>query len=361
MQSLAGTFARLEPHLPNALVSGTARQRLTVKAATLPAALGRCLYVECRPDDPDSADLIVDVEASGFAILAGENPHVALVSSQLVSPAWSRIAALARAWTSTASPLRGRIDGIWLEFDLSGEKVAEAAPNLFVDFSPAAYLAESTAARLEPLADVAWLVDYPFDHAQRRAIHDLIATLPPHAVLLYAGFMLARDTDAVRLCIMGLTRLELVTFLRAAHWSGHMDGMTALVDAIAEPTGGGQRQPAIVHLDVDAGGSTRASSLGLEYPLSRRSQLAGVFTERALLDTLAARGLLSPAQRSELDAWPGYERVTMPHELWSSILTRRVNHVKLVQPPGGPLRAKLYLCAEHLPSPREVASTTASA
>ena len=346
MHTLASTFALIDAHLPHALVTDVAHARLAAHAATLPAAIGRCLYVECPLDRPDAADLIVDVSEEGCAILAGLNARVA-VSAAPTNTRWRRVATLARAWVHDDARLRRAIDGMWLEFDLHGAPDAAAPPNVFVDLSPDVYRAHSHAAALDALSRVAMVTGQPLTDAVRATIAAILTVQPGDAFLLYAGFMFARSHDAVRICIMGLARHDLRVLLTRIAWAGDIDRLVALTDDIAAPDGGGQDRPAIIHLDIDARGSASASPIGLEYPLSRRCQLAGRIAETALLESLVSRQLMTAAQWGAIDDWTGYACLTMPHELWPSILVRRVNHVKLVQAPARPLRAKAYLCAEH--------------
>jgi len=345
-RSLAGTFDLVSPHLPAALVDDHARARVRTMAATLPAALSHCLYVECRPGNPRLADLIVDVDAAGREILAGANPVLAL-GPEHAGAAWQGIAAVMQAWNEEGSSLHHAMDGAWVEFDLHGGGAPPIAPSLFVDFSDGVQHAATWAVRTAALHEVAHLLGHA-SSAQAAKVDAAVSSLPAHAVLLYAGFMLPRGGDAVRLCVMGLARPELVTWLRRVGWPGDVDALAAIMTLLARPDGGAQPQPAILHVDI---GAEVGGGIGVEYPFARRPQLSGVIAERGVLDTLVAAGLVTATDRDAVARWAGAERRTMPHELWPSLLVRRLNHVKLVLDDGG-LRAKLYLCAEHVPAPR---------
>lgn len=351
MDTLAGTLSLVDRHLPSLLVSESARRRLRHSASQLPAALSSCVYIECRTDGANAADLIVDVSAEGWAILAGTNPVLRLPDPLRRQPVWSHVEALAQRRIDPHDPLHEALSGAWLEFDLGVERECDRmpTPSVFVDFSESVYRSPSLVARRAPLLHVAHLLGHAMAPAARRAIDDALAALPPRAALLYAGFMCGRDTDAIRLCIAGFSRDELAAYLDTMHWPGDMTSLTALMTSLATDEGGAQDRPAIVHLDLSA---SFGACIGLEYPLARLPQLRGQLAEGALLDALVRRAFLTSEQRDALVTWPALDKRTMPHQLWPSFLVRRLNHVKLVQDANGVLSVKVYLCAEHTQSIR---------
>ncbi|MEP6621533.1 MAG: hypothetical protein ABJE47_19555 [bacterium] len=359
MHALAGTLHLVEKYLPPSLVCEAARQRLYQVASALPAALSGCLYVECRSDDANNVDLIADVNAAGRRILAGDDPVHHLPASWRHHPSWARIEMLARQWNRSDDPLQAMLSGAWLEFDLGREPEQDheqdheqdyvSVPSLFIDFRESAYTAPTVAARRTPLLHAAQILGHRISACTREMLDKAIAKLPADAALLYAGFMLGRDTDAIRLCLNGLHRRQLPEYLRALQWPGDIAPLVDLVEWIASSDGGSQDRPAIIHLDLS---SDVGASIGLEYPFARVPQLRGTLAEAALLGALVRRGLLSGAQRDQLHAWPALERRTMPHELHPSFFVRRVNHVKLVQDTAGRLATKIYLCAEQTPRSR---------
>ncbi|HEY5060499.1 MAG TPA: hypothetical protein VII52_03135 [Gemmatimonadaceae bacterium] len=356
--SLAGTFALVEPHLPQALLGDGGRERLRSAASSLPAALSRCLYLELDPGVPGLVDLIVDVDAAGRDILAGHSV-LRLDAGLSAGPAWGRVGAFARAWLEPGGRLQTAVRDAWLEFDL-GPATGLPAPSVFVDFSTTIVQIER-ASSVDAIVLAAESLRFAIDAAALAMLERAAGALPPHATVLYAGFMLARPTDAIRLCIMGLSPSDVLAFLRAIDWSGDLATAREIMASLAAPCGGGQSRPALVHVDI---GCAVGQTIGFEYPFARVPQLRGALAEQAVLDTLASRGLLGAGQRAALDEWPGYERRTMPHELWPAILVRRVNHVKIVIAGGarangraersdrGAVRAKIYLCAEHVAAER---------
>ena len=349
MHSLASTLALAEPFLSPALVGVPALERLRRAASRLPAALSRCIYLECRPTAPDRVDLIVDVDASGREILAGRNPAIELSAALRADPTWARVATYMRAWLDPNDRLAASVADAWLEFDLGGDDDLPP-PSVFVDFAGVVFRDQSPERRFDALARAGHALDTSLTESAVAEVRRCIAALPPSAMLLYAGFMLARDTDAIRLCIMGLSPTELASYLRDIRWPGDVDAVHAMTTEFAQRESGGQSQPAIIHLDV---GAAIGPNIGLEYPFARHSQLTGDLAEGTFLDALVAREFMTSDYRAALGEWPGHERRTLAHELWPSVVARRVNHVKLVSRDGTAFDAKFYLCAEHAPVGRK--------
>jgi hypothetical protein len=264
-------------------------------------------------------------------------------------PAWDRVAELARRWAEPDAALARAVESVWLELDLdrpAGDEVP--VPGVFVDFLDAGITGGEdldAAARLAGEA-LAPLLGGRLPDAAARRLRACIAALPAGAFVIYLGVMLSRPAAAaaVRLCVMGVEgRGALASFLGAAEWPGPAGDVIEDAVALAQADGAGA---AMVHLDLLPDGGV-APALGLEFTFARRPQLEGRIAERGLLDALVARGLCDPGKRDALAAWPGYRVETLPHELWPSLVVRRLNHVKVVCTPAGVVDAKAYLCFHH--------------
>ncbi len=349
MTTIGDTLAWVLPHLPAALVAPSAAARVHALAGTLPAALSHCIYVECRPFRSESADLIIDIDAAAGAILAGANPAIALSAAQQAAPRWAPVIRFARAWTDPEGTLRDSISGAWLEFDLApgtGTDDAGVAPSLFVDLNDAGSEDARVEHRLAPILDVLVLTGQPASAAACAMLHAAVGLLPHGASIVYAGVMLARPMAATRLCVMGLSRKALGAYLRALGWPGDVAHLGMLMETLARDDGGVHEQPLIVHLDI---GESTGGAIGLEYAMARGPQLGGRIAETGLLGTLVGWGLLTPGHVAALHSWTGFSTRTLAHELWPSVIARRVNHVKLVVSDIGTCEVKLYLCAEATP------------
>lgn len=341
---LSGTLDALAPHLPPALVPAEALGRVRAVAAGLPAALTDELYLECRLAAGDArVDLVAHLQEGGMELAAGRNPGVDLPPRLLALPAWSRLRRFCGEWGRPRSALRRGVAAMWLEVDVHGAADDAHAPGLFLDVR---WLAEpaTPAEEWSALAGMwlEWVGGAPLPVGVLWSLRRCVRALPPGARMMYVGLFPGRGGAQVRACAAGVAPDALPGFLEGAGWSGDCAQMRELVRDLAPLA-----RPGVVHLDVGAGGV--APRLGWELKLDRRAQLSGEIREQALLDRLVRVGLADASRAGALGEWPGWTIETLPHQLWESVLARRVNHVKVVLEPDDEPRAKAYLCARHAP------------
>ena len=346
---LAGTLGPAMRHASPALVPQAARERVIRVAGRIPAAVTRAAYLECRlREGAEPVDLIFRVERAGAEILAGRNP--AIDPGRLRGPGWEPVAALCRAWLDGRAGGWERVRHLWLELDLDDGAAPDAPavprPSVFLaldDHATAGMDAGALLALLDTL--LAPLAPGGMDAATRARIRDVLARRPPGAAVPYAGLMLSRARQAVRVYLSRVEGPAVPALLNEVGWPEDEAREAAQVlDAIH---GGAAPPLGMLHLDVLEG--ALLPRLGLEYTLERRAQLRGALAERAFVDRLVECGLCRPERRDALAAWPGYEVRTLRHELWPSWLIRRVNCIKLVHEPGRGPQAKGYLLAFHQP------------
>ena len=350
--SLAGTLEEVEDHLPRTLVSPRAYERVKKAAAQLPAALSRQIYLECRlAEHSRQVDLIVGVERDGARVLAGHHPSAHLAESLRRIPTWSRLRGFCREWLTRGSTLDAGVERVWLELDLDARagtpEEGTLDPGIFVNFSPDALAGPPWEHRLElALESVSRLADEE-TRGVAGALERCFHSLPPEASPTYVGIFTARWRRAVRVCVRGLWGESAADFLeslgwprRRVQWVRHCLGATAPKDGA---------QPVLLHVEVGEGPKP---ALGLEFALSRPSQLRGELSEQGWLDGLVRGHLCAPRKRLGLERWPGRSVQTFRHELWPSLVTRWVNHVKLVLADGRPVEAKAYLYLRHDYEPR---------
>jgi hypothetical protein len=157
--------------------------------------------------------------------------------------------------------------------------------------------------------------------------------------------MFPRPTDRVRLCLTGIADSELPDYLSTIGWPGSPARLARLLARIASRRRGTSHAGVgLLHLDV---GDGVAGRLGLEYYFDRQPQLGGRVAEEAFLHDLKQMELCTADKIRGLQQWPGYGFEPLPHEVWPSLVVRRVNHVKLVYEPGRPMAAKAYLYLSH--------------
>jgi hypothetical protein len=351
--ALSGSLDVVADRLPAPLVSAVALGEVRAVAARLPAQLSNWVYLE-RPsgwrgtgasaDAP--VDLIVNVDARGGDVLAQHNPAAAIDRELRSHPVWTQVEEFARTWRTAGSALCADVSELWLEFDVRtrGSSGRAPIPSMFVDFAADVYRGSPSRRTAAAMNALRALGGAGLAAETASAVRECVLRLPTTALLLYMGSMLARPGHGVRLCIMGLDTPELTRYLASVGWSGARDELERLTREIGRLDGGAHDRPAVVHLDV---GSAVRPQLGLEYPFERQRQAQGAIADQELLGFLTAHGLATPGEAAALATWPGTTVATMPHELWPSVVVRRVNHVKLVIDAHGSLAAKLYLCFGH--------------
>lgn len=310
--TVAGSLRYIAPELPAALVTHAARERLLAVADRIPAARTRWMYLECRlAADATQTDLIIRV---------------------------------AREPTS-----HDAIDALWLEFDcpIDGRSVDAVleSPGVFADICPAVYARAPVRERCTATLDVVRsLSSAALTGEMTSVIERCVFALPSGAAILYVGNFPHRDAATRRLCIGGITDDALPAYLERIGWPGTWSRISRVLGPLASLGACPGRSAAIVHIDVSA---DVAPTIAVELPFSRVSQVAGRVAELGVIDALVTAGLCDRAKRDALLAWPGRRVAIMPHELWPSSVTRRINHVKLVWRPDEDVEAKVYLAASH--------------
>lgn len=339
---LSGMIATVRRHVPAALAPDPVLDRLVRGIRGMPAALTHGIYLECRLSADERVDLVIQVDERGRAILAGASPRDRLARRLRDRPYWEQVRRLCARWADPGSPLSGSVRGVWLEFDTveTGGEAAVPLPGVFVKLEPSA-LAGPGHGLEDVLVALPGISPDPF---RARALHRCADALPPGAYVSYLGSFAPRGTEAVRVCLVGIGEDALPGYLAHVGWPGDPRALEDFLQAVS--TADGRRLhggPGMVHLDVEGDGVR--PRIGLEYVLERGGQIRGRLLEAGLLDRLVELGLCTAARRDGLLAWPGYSFEDFAHELWPSLVKRRVNHVKLVYEEGRPPEAKGYLCA----------------
>lgn len=361
MIPLSATLRVVEPYLPGALVPQRARTWMFGLADRLPAVLSRCLYFETRLADRGGlADLSLAVENEGAEILAGANRRIALPAEFATSPVWQRIRSFCRQWLVDSTSLRRAVGRIWLEFDMPLREPhggdPPPVPGIFIEWRRAAFGGASPEARFQVAAEaLAALLDGEALRAAAPLVRSAMTSLPTGAYPPYLGIMLQRAGGGIRLCVERFDGRPLLAFLRAIGWPGAYDVLDQLmVDVARVRRGAAFVGPGITAVDL---GGQAVPRVGLEYVFSRRPQLSGQLQEGRFLDLLVLRGWCDADRRRELARWPGCTTHVLAHDLWPSVLHRRLNHVKLSVGDEARIEAKAYLALMCFPKLRTARRT----
>jgi hypothetical protein len=305
---LAGTLGMVARYLPEELVPAASRERVLWVAGRIPAALTRAAYLECRlREGPDPVDLIFRVERSGAEILAGRHPGVDPARLLACGPAWRAVADFCRAWLDGSGPEWALVRHLWLELDLDSPSLDGGAPvpppSVFVAFDDGATVGMETGAVLALMERVlAPLAPGTLDGDTRARLGGVLDRRPPGAAVPYAGVMLSRPRQAVRLYLSKVAGAAVPGLLNEVGWPEDQGREAA--EAVAAMAAAGAPEVGMLHLDVLEG--ALLPRLGVEYTLERHAQIRGRVAEAGFLDALAARRLCEPARRDALLAWPGY-------------------------------------------------------
>jgi hypothetical protein len=343
MISMADTLSSVEPLVPPALVSEAARARVLGVARLLPAALSQWAYLECRlGEGAAQVDTSVVLGEEGRDLVAGANPAIGLPADLLETDGWRRVRDLCRAWADPSTEVAEWTTGVWLEFDVPESADETPVPGVFVYSSreadrpgPLPQAPAGARRALEVLRGA------PLPAGLARGLDRCWAALPPGAHAPHVGALLSRGAGSLRVCVTAAAREEIPGYLAALGWPGDAAALAGVLRGLAKD---GAPEPAMVQVDV---ADIARARIGIEYALERTPQAAGVLPRGDFLDALVRRGLCAPEKRQALSAWPGAAVHVLPHQLWPSVVTRRVNHVKLVFDASGPVEAKGYLSVDH--------------
>ena len=311
------------------LVSPVAWERISAVADRLPAPLARWLYLERRLDLSDErVDLIVGVERTEARRLAEPG--------RPFEPMPRGIRRLARAW-STDQRYRS-IERCWLEYDVLPDGAAPA-PGVFLDLEPAAAVL-GPAGPFPAVHPGLACLGLPPDRL--RPALQLLARLQgraPGLLLPYVGYFPDRADAPLRVCLSGVAEDTIAALLTDLSWPGEVSRVVTVLAAAG-------RAPSVIHLDL---GPELLPSVGFEFGLDHGAQLEGRLAEGAWLTEWVRRGWCRPELVAGLCRWPEVTTGVMSHEVWPSLLVRRVNHLKLVLDAAGRLACKGYLCFTHAP------------
>ena len=325
--SLEDYLLAIEEHLPTTLVCSTALSNIRAIARELPPV--KMAGFECGLEEiAADADFLVCVDGA-LDTLTGRNASVTLNDSVISSPPWQRLRTFCRARSESA--LLQQIKNIWLEFDRSCHGVPILRPSVFFGIDRTGNHQRAADAGLTLLGGC------PLPAQLTHTLSLCFGTLPTNARVFQVGMMLSRKSTPVRLCVGGLALDQLLGYLSAIGWSGSMDDLTDVLEALPHPL-----QALAVDLDV---GSDVGPRLGIECYVGREYSLVNVHPNWELfLEQLVELGLCLPSKRDALLAWPGY---AFRDAVLPSLFLRGINHVKVVWEPPGRVYAKAYLSFVH--------------
>jgi hypothetical protein len=336
-------------------------------ARVLPGALATGFGFECHlGEQTPHADFFVRVRASevGRGVLGGTSTFDALPTSLTDEPTWARVREFARNWADPAVVATENTDNVWLEFDLDPADEGMPLPSVFFSAYHGILSRLESAEETPPSAPDAYgwvtrealplVLGRPLASATEEMVFRTLDALPRGANVFQVGVMLARASDAVRLCIVDLPTERVVEYLTGLGWTGDSEELQALVDGLATFVDR-------IVLDIDVA-DRLSSKLGFECYFTGFRQPGDEARWRTLFDHLVDENLCRPEQREALLAYPGFVHQAQSAGAWPSHLAaaasllgprassgraRVLHHLKIAYRPGVPLEAKAYLGGTH--------------
>lgn len=361
LNSLARHLAPLTKSVPPALVSPESFTQMLVVAETLPGEFARStMGIECRlGDGKQDADLLIqatgDSGRKALAVLPDEGAYNHFI--------WRRVRSLARASIDPQHVLYGGIDKVWLEFDaaaLSSALPASPLPSVFFGFSdcvaPARgrHLRSAVDRHLEiTLAALQLLLERPLSTELVADLSTYFHIRSSDLQVFQVGLMLARQKDAIRLCLRSRSPECLLPYVEAVGRTEDRNQIAAWVDRLS-----GRIAYLCLNLDV---GPDASAKIGIECHLREAGAPGGPANWQPLLDELALEGCITGEKRAALrvsdgnidanrsgDAWPEPLR-----EIASIIGSRSecmcvwaLHHIKIVLHEGR-AEAKAYFAIDY--------------
>lgn len=315
-------------------------------ARTLPAALGRWSYLECRLTDSTAVDLVLLADRPAAQVLLAwidASGH----SSPYASVAWRATSRFLRAWVNAAVWWSAAVDHIWLEFDTGSGSTLD--PGIFVCFSerrPAEYDGTRQRAVVEAVSQALIGASHRQLH---EPLHAFFRALPDAAYVPYIGSMLQRASPTLRACVIGLTNAAIPDLLARAGGSCaalHRDRLRAMLPAFSRARDPGPTNEATM-LHVDIGSAGLDHRVGIEFGSRREPQLRGTLPDRDFRTELVALGFCTRDKAQALAAWPGRGLALLGDAGRVHRTVRLVNHCKLVLSGAAAPEVKAYLALTH--------------
>jgi len=249
---------------------------------------------------------------------------------------WNRIRQFCERWVEPSSHMNAGLSAAWLEFDLVAPPYNTPVPSVFVVVREDVPSAHGSLAAVEEALDL--LLDKAFSREFRDGLRRCFEACSGDVRVRHVGAMLARHSDALRLCIHPLDSDHILPYLERIGWPGSVEELRSLLTPLLNLT------DRIDMIDVDIGTSV-FPQIGVECAFDRQPSAEPRWAP--FLDHLVSLGLCTSRKRDGLLAWPGY---TDPKtDTWPGLsgevilLERRISHIKIGYHPGKPLEAKAYL------------------
>jgi hypothetical protein len=283
-----------------------------------------------------------------------------LTSLPYSNPVWRRVHNFCTQWANRKSSLYNSVDNVWLEFDLDGQPSEVPEPSFF--FGPRGIKGDEEKLSFGIYREKNWITDEALrlllDNFLPEPVEQRLLTcfesLPLGGEVFQIGVMLPRksESQAVRLCVEGITNEQALEYLGNIGWPGSIDELNYLFSELSSFVD-------VIKLNF-AVENIVFPKIGIEcyfHKQPKNSPKWGLF-----LDYLVKNKLCTLEKANALLNWSGYSERKFHQELWptnfakasafvcpsiKSTIVRLLHHIKIVYQPNQPLQAKAYLWFGH--------------
>ncbi|MBD2387082.1 hypothetical protein [Cylindrospermum sp. FACHB-282] len=361
--SLGNYLATLAPYIPSQLISNENINNIQKIAQVIPSAITTFFGFECQLGiQKAQADFLICLDASeaGRKILGEDDYVVKLPDFLMQHHIWNRIYEFGKHWNNDTSALYEKVNNMWLEFDVDDSHPDIPVPSCFFGPQPVyapAHTYSDTPAYLYPhtwISQIALklLLKQDLSSAVEHQLFQCFDLLPKNAYVFQVGVMLARKSDAVRICIRNISPEEILNYLEQLNWSGSIEQLSIILNELSSLV-------TRIDLDLDIG-EVISPKIGLECYFEKQPKQEPKW--QLFLDYLVDVGLCISEKRDALLEYPGYIRENSNQDLFPSnllkisrimgpqyewIFLKGLHHIKVVFQSSESLQAKAYLFASN--------------
>lgn len=345
----------IKEHLPSALIDNSQWEKIVKVGDIIPSAATTFFGFESRLGVLEAkADFLfcADATEAGRRVLAANAYGIDLPKVLFDHPVWQNLRRFSTNWDSEASVLHEQVRNIWLEFDTATDD-PETIPIPSCFFGPEAIFSTPALAQNHPYAYV-WEAAIPLllgrdlPNITQQILMSCIEYLPEKAYIFQVGLMLARNSDAVRICVRDIAPHDVVSYLKRLNWSGNSEKLMVLLNEVSQFTDR-------IDLDIDITDRVHPK-IGLECYLHKQPKFDDRWND--FFNYLVMQGHCVLQKYQALWEYPGYIRQKMASKLWPSgmrklggllgsnyewVIFKGIHHIKLVYQEDHVHEAKAYL------------------
>ncbi|MEI6435651.1 MAG: hypothetical protein WCP32_12455 [Bacteroidota bacterium] len=272
-------------------------------------------------------------ESEGAKILAGKSPIAGLAKELLHDPLWQKISSLFAAWSNPGNILHEALEVFWFEFDRQ-ELSYNLTPNIFFRIleNSGEDRRSQWKSRVKVLDEIYnILFGIPFPKALAENLRMCIEALPENAGLYQIGFMIPRQTEAIRLVLVKILPHQLEQFLKEIQWTGEFAKVLQMINRYSP-----KFDYSVYNINI---GNEILPDLGVEMYFN--NLLQPQFNSRwyDTLDFLESDKLLTMEKKVALIRFCGKRTVNF---LYPINYICGLNHLKLVHKPNSSVECKGY-------------------